>query len=244
MLAAVIVYGLQAGTFSMIDGGTNASDWVFLGFAAAFAVKAPLFPFHGWLPDAYRESPAEVSAVLSGVVSKAAAFGFLRICFSLFPVGVHDFRTPILVLAAIGLVYGSLLAFRAPDIRGVVAYSSLAQLGLVTLGLFATNDLGIDGAVLQMVNHGLISAVLFMLAGAIERRAATGEFDAARRVGPRPPGAGDRPDDDRDHRARGARLDGVCGRVRDPRRGLPAGLGLRRRSARSRSCSRRCTCCG
>src|SRR5581483_5978760 len=177
MLGAVIVYGLQAGTFSMVTGGTNASDWIFLGFAAAFVVKAPLFPFHGWLPDAYRESPAEVSAVLSGIVSKAAAFGFLRICFSLFPVGVHDFRTPILVLAAIGLAYGSLLAFRAPDIRGVVAYSSLAQLGLIMLGLFATNDLGINGAVLQMVNHGLISAVLFMLAGAIERRAATGQFD-------------------------------------------------------------------
>jgi NADH-quinone oxidoreductase subunit M len=91
---------------------------------------------------------------------------------------VHDFRTPILVLAAVGLVYGSLLAFRAPDIRGVIAYSSLAQLGLVTLGLFATNDLGIGGAVLQMVNHGLFSAVLFMLAGGIERRAATGQFDA------------------------------------------------------------------
>ncbi|HEY8773489.1 MAG TPA: NADH-quinone oxidoreductase subunit M [Gaiellaceae bacterium] len=177
MLAAVIVYGLQAGTFSMISGGTSSSDWLFLGFAAAFVVKAPLFPFHGWLPDAYRESPAEVSAVLSGVVSKAAAFGFLRICFSLFPVGVQDFRTPILVLAAIGLVYGSLLAFRAPDIRGVIAYSSMAQLGLVTLGLFATNDLGIDGAVLQMVNHGLISATLFLLAGGIERRAATGDFD-------------------------------------------------------------------
>ena len=155
MLAAVIVYGLQAGTFSMIAGGTNASDWIFLGFAAAFIVKAPLFPFHGWLPDAYRESPAEVSAVLSGVISKAAAFGFLRICFSLFPAGVQDFRTPILVLAAIGLIYGSLLAFRAPDIRGVIAYSSLAQLGLIMLGLFATNSLGINGAVLQMVNHGL-----------------------------------------------------------------------------------------
>ncbi len=177
MLAAVIVYGLQAGTFSMIDGGTNASDWIFLGFAAAFVVKAPLFPFHGWLPDAYRESPAEISAVLSGVVSKAAAFGFLRICFSLFPVGVEDFRTPILVLATIGLVYGSLLAFRAPDIRGVIAYSSMAQLGLITLGLFATNSLGIDGAVLQMVNHGLISAVLFLLAGAVERRTSTGDFD-------------------------------------------------------------------
>jgi NADH-quinone oxidoreductase subunit M len=162
----------------MIAGGTNASDWIFLGFAAAFIVKAPLFPFHGWLPDAYRESPAEVSAVLSGVVSKAAAFGFLRICFSLFPAGVQDFRTPILALAAVGLVYGSLLAFRAPDIRGVVAYSSLAQLGLIVLGLFATNSLGINGAVLQMVNHGLISAVLFLLAGAVERRAATGRFDA------------------------------------------------------------------
>src|SRR5215831_4121448 len=177
MLAAVIVYGLQAGTFSMISGGTNASDWIFLGFAIAFIVKAPLFPFHGWLPDAYRESPAEVSAVLSGVVSKAAAFGFLRICFSLFPVGVHDFRTPILVLAAIGLVYGSLLAFRAPDIRGVVAYSSLAQLGLITLGLFATNLLGFNGAVLQMVNHGLISMTLFLLAAMVERRAATGQLE-------------------------------------------------------------------
>src|SRR5919109_5078465 len=176
MLAAVIVYGLQAGTFSMVSGGTNASDWLFLGFAAAFIVKAPLFPFHGWLPDAYRESPAEVSAVLSGVISKAAAFGFLRICFSLFPVGVRDFRTPILVLAAIGLVYGSLLAFRAPDIRGVIAYSSLAQLGLITLGLFAGNDQGFDGAVLQMVVHGLLSTTLFLLAGGIERRASTGEF--------------------------------------------------------------------
>src|SRR6266542_6492537 len=176
MLAAVIVYGLQQGTFSMIDGGTSSSDWIFLGFAAAFLVKAPPFPFHGWLPDAYRESPAEVSAVLSGVVSKAAAFGFLRICFSLFPVGVHDFRTPILVLAAIGLVYGSLLAFRAPDIRGVIAYSSLAQLGLIVLGLFAANDLGFDGAVLQMVNHGLISMTMFLLAGMVERRTTTGEL--------------------------------------------------------------------
>ena len=91
---------------------------------------------------------------------------------------MHDFRTPILVLAAIGLVYGSLMAFRAPDIRGVIAYSSLAQLGLIFLGLFATNSLGIDGAVLQMVNHGLISATLFLLAGAVERRTATGQFSA------------------------------------------------------------------
>ncbi len=182
--------------------------------------------------------------MLSGVISKAAAFGFLRICFSLFPAGVHDFRTPILVLAAIGLVYGSLLAFRAPDIRGVIAYSSLAQLGLIMLGLFATNYLGIDGAVLQMVNHGLISATLFLLAGAVERRTATGRVRRARRDGEGPAGARDGADDDRDHRARGARVGSVRGRVRDPRRRLPAGLAATRWSARSRSCSRRCTCCG
>ena len=114
--------------------------------------------------------------MLSGIVSKAAAYGFLRIAIAKFPGPTEDFRTPLLVLAAVGLVYGSLLAFRAPDVRGVIAYSSLAQMGLITLGLFAANDLGFNGAVLQMVNHGLISATLFLLAGAIERRTATGEF--------------------------------------------------------------------
>ena len=176
MLAAVIVLGISQGTFDLTASWQSSSDWLFLGFAAAFAVKAPLFPFHGWLPDAYRESPPEVAAVLSGVVSKAAIYGFIRIAITKFPEPTKDFRTVILVLAAIGLVYGSLLAFRAPDFRGVVAYSSLAQLGLITFGVFAVNDLGLDGAVLQMVNHGLISAALFLLAGAIERRATTGEF--------------------------------------------------------------------
>src|SRR5437763_7127189 len=165
MLVAIIVFGLSQGTFDLVDSGTSGSDWLFLGFAAAFVVKAPLFPFHGWLPDAYREAPPEVAAVLSGVISKAAAYGFLRIAIAKFPGATSDFRNTILVLAAIGLVYGSMLAFRAPDVRGVVAYSSLAQLGLITFGLFATNDLGFNGAVLQMVNHGLISAVMFILAG-------------------------------------------------------------------------------
>jgi NADH-quinone oxidoreductase subunit M len=176
MLVAIIAFGLTAGTFDLVDSPTSSSSWIFLGFAAAFAVKAPLFPFHGWLPDAYREASPEVSAVLSGIVSKAAAYGFLRIAIVKFPGPTHDFRTPLLILAAAGLVYGSVLAFRAPDVRGVIAYSSLAQMGLITLGLFAANNLGFDGAVLQMVNHGLISATLFLLAGAIERRTATGEF--------------------------------------------------------------------
>jgi NADH-quinone oxidoreductase subunit M len=176
MLASIVVLGLSQGTFDLVGSGTNSSDWIFLGFVAAFAVKAPLFPLHAWLPEAYRESSPEVAAVLSGVVSKVAAYGFLRIAIAKFPGPTADFRTPILVLAACGLVYGSLLAFRAPDLRGVIAYSSLAQMGLITLGLFAVNSLGLNGAVLQMVNHGLISATLFLLAGGIERRTSTGEL--------------------------------------------------------------------
>ena len=176
MLAAIIVYGLSEGTFDLVAIGPSSSQWIFLGFVAAFAIKAPLFPLHGWLPDAYRESSPEVAAVLSGVVSKAAAYGFLRIAVTKFPQPTHDFRAPILALAATGLIYGSLLAFRAPDLRGVVAYSSLAQMGLITMGVFAVNDLGLDGSVLQMVNHGLVSATLFLLAGMVERRTLTGEL--------------------------------------------------------------------
>jgi NADH-quinone oxidoreductase subunit M len=176
MLVAIIALGLQKGTFDLTEIGTSGSLVIFLGFAVAFSIKAPLWPFHGWLPDAYREAPAEVSAVLSGVISKTAAYGFLRIAIPLFPEPVADMRNTILVLASIGLVYGSLLAFRQPDFRGVIAYSSLAQMCLIVIGLFAVNDSGLNGALLQMVNHGLISAALFLLAGCIEQRTATGEL--------------------------------------------------------------------
>jgi NADH-quinone oxidoreductase subunit M len=176
MLAAVVVYGLSENTFDLVTIGQSGSNWIFLGFVAAFAIKAPLFPLHGWLPDAYRESSPEIAAVLSGVVSKAAAYGFLRIAIAKFPEPVQEFRGTILALAAIGLVYGSLLAFRAPDLRGVIAYSSLAQMSLITMGVFAVNDLGLDGSVLQMVNHGLISSTLFLLVGMVERRTLTGEL--------------------------------------------------------------------
>jgi len=142
----------------------------------AFAIKAPLFPFHGWLPDSYREAPPEVTAVLSGVVAKAGLYGMLRIAIPLFPEPADFYRTAVLTLAAAALVYGSLLAFRAPDFRGVVAYSSLAQSGLIALGLFSHTYLGLNGAVLQMVAHGLVSTSLFLLAGIVERRTTTGEF--------------------------------------------------------------------
>ena len=176
MLAAIVVYGLKTGTFDLVDSPTSASRWLFLGFMVAFVIKAPLFPFHGWLPDAYREAPPEVSAVLSGVIAKAGLYGMLRIAITKFPEPTSFYRTAVLALAAMALVYGSLLAFRSADFRGVVAYSSLAQSGLIALGLFAGTDLGFDGAVLQMVAHGLISASLFLIAGAVERRTTTGEF--------------------------------------------------------------------
>jgi NADH-quinone oxidoreductase subunit M len=128
------------------------------------------------MPVAYRQSPPEVSAVLSGIVSKAGLYGLLRIAIPKFPTVAHDWRVVLLVLASISLVYGSLLAWRAPDFRGVVMYSSLAQSGLIVLGLLANNDLGLDGAVLQMVNHALMSSALFLLAGMIERRTSTGQF--------------------------------------------------------------------
>jgi len=177
MLAAIVVFGLSEGTFSLVDSGTSTNEWVFLGFLAAFAVKAPLFPFHGWLVDAYRESPPEVAAILSGVVSKAAVYGLLRIAIDKFPEPVQEYQTLILALAAAGLVYGSLLAFRAPDLRAVIAYSSMGQMGLIVLGLFSLREVGASGAIVQSVAHGLVSASLFLLAGMIETRTGSSAFD-------------------------------------------------------------------
>jgi NADH-quinone oxidoreductase subunit M len=176
MLAAIVVFGLSQGTFSLLDSGTSDNVWVFLGFMVAFAVKAPIFPFHGWLVEAYRESPPEVAAILSGVVSKAAVYGLLRIVIAKFPEPVQDFQWAILAFATIGLVYGSLLAFRAPDLRAVTAYSSMAQMSLITIGLFSLNELGVNGAILQSVAHGLVSAALFVLAGMVELRTGTSAF--------------------------------------------------------------------
>ena len=170
MLASIIAFGLSQGTFDLVDSGESTSTWVFLGFLVAFAVKAPLFPFHGWLVDAYRESPPELAAILSGVVSKAAVFGLLRIGIAKFPEPVDELKLTILTLAAVGLVYASLLAFRARDLRSVVAYSSMGQMSLIVLGLFSLNELGVNGAILHSVAHGLVSASLFLLAGMVEAR--------------------------------------------------------------------------
>ncbi len=206
-------------------GPTSTSRWLFLGFMLAFAIKAPLFPFHGWLPDTYREAPPEVTAVLSGVIAKAGLYGMLRIAIPIFsgPDGPASFyRTAILALAAITLVYGSLLAFRAPDFRGVVAYSSLAQSGLIALGLFAGRASASSGAVLQMVAHGLISVSLFLVAGVDRAADDDRRVPAARRDGARTAGARDAAHGARRDLARRARLGELRRRVPHPRGRLPA----------------------
>jgi NADH-quinone oxidoreductase subunit M len=175
MLASVVAFGVTQGTFSLLESGPSDNVWIFLGFAVAFAIKAPIFPLHGWLPLAYREAPVEVTAVLSGVVSKTAIWGFI-ITLLKFPEPVEDLREVILVLAAAGIVYGSVLAFRSPDLRGIVAYSSLAQMGLITVGLFSATGGGVAGSILQSVNHALISGAMFLLVGMVERRCGTGEL--------------------------------------------------------------------
>ena len=232
MLAAIIALGLSQGTFDLVHSGTSNERLDLPRLRRRLRGQGAALPVPRLAARAYRESSPEVAAVLSGVVSKAAAYGFLRIAIAKFPGPVSDFRTPILVLAACGLIYGSLLAFRAPDLRGVIAYSSLAQMGLITLGLFAVNDLGLNGAVLQMVNHGLISASLFLLAGGIERRAATGELAALGGM------ARGRPALATVLMTTGVialavpGLDRLRWRVRDPGRRLPDRLGLRGRRRR------------
>jgi NADH-quinone oxidoreductase subunit M len=170
MLVSIITVGLRAGSFDLDAVGTSGSVWLFLLFMLAFAIKAPLYPFHGWVPSAYRESPPEVAAMLSGVVSKAGAYGMLRFALPLFPGPAADLQPALLTLSLAGLLWCSLVAFRQPDSRGIIAYSSIAQMSLISLGIFVFNDQGGTGATFQMINHGLLSALLFLIAGWVQLR--------------------------------------------------------------------------
>jgi len=151
----------------------STQRWIFVTFALAFLIKMPLFPFHGWMPDAYRTMPLPALAVFSGVLSKVAAYGFLRIVLPLFPAAAKDFQTLILILALISIVYGSAQAFTQTNARLVLGYSSVAQLGFIVLGIFALDPQGrgAQGAILQMVNHGLVVAPLFLIIVLLSERA-------------------------------------------------------------------------
>jgi NADH-quinone oxidoreductase subunit M len=160
--------------------GSGSQYWIFWFFAAAFLVKMPAFPLHGWMPDAYRIAPLPALALFSGVLSKVGAYGFLRIVLPVFPDATAHFQEIILAIAVASILYGSVMAFTQTSARLILGYSSVAQLGFITLGIFSLRADGADGAVLNMVNHGIVVAPLMLIAVLLVERAGT---DDIRRMG-------------------------------------------------------------
>jgi NADH-quinone oxidoreductase subunit M len=148
----------------------QAQMWLFAGFALAFAIKVPMFPFHTWLPDAHVEAPTAGSVILAGVLLKMGTYGFLRFCIPLFPQAAKEYVPLISILALIGIVYGAMVSMVQKDLKKLVAYSSVSHLGFVMLGLFAFTPQGMVGGVIQMINHGLSTGALFFLVGVIYER--------------------------------------------------------------------------
>lgn len=147
--------------------------WMFLAFALSFAIKVPLFPFHTWLPDAHVEAPTPGSVILAAILLKMGGYGFLRYCLPLFPEAAYRFTPLIVALAVVGIIYGALVAMVQPDMKKLVAYSSVSHLGFVVLGIFALSLQSVSGGIIQMVNHGLTTGALFLLVGMIYERTHT-----------------------------------------------------------------------
>ncbi|MBJ31870.1 MAG: NADH-quinone oxidoreductase subunit M [Acidimicrobiaceae bacterium] len=158
-----------------VDG--TAARWIFAAFALAFAVKVPIFPLHTWLPDAHTEAPTAGSVILAGVLLKLGTYGFLRFGLYLFPEASHFFAPVFLTLGVVGIVYGAVVATMQRDLKRLVAYSSVAHLGFIVLGTFALNTEGIEGGLLQMVNHGVSTGALFLLVGMVYERRHTRQID-------------------------------------------------------------------
>jgi NADH-quinone oxidoreductase subunit M len=182
MLLAILWLGIYGGTFSVPDliaqGNIppNIQWWLFLAFAAAFAIKVPMWPLHSWLPDAHVEAPTAGSVILAGVMLKLGTYGFLRFNIPLFPEASVQAAPWIALLATIGIIYGAAVSYAQADVKKLVAYSSVSHLGFVMLGLFALNSQGVQGAILQMVNHGLSTGALFLLVGMIYEQTHTREL--------------------------------------------------------------------
>jgi NADH-quinone oxidoreductase subunit M len=175
MLAAILYVAYQAGTFDVIALQRDlpkilkpeVQPWLFWAFAISFAIKVPLFPFHTWLPDAHVEAPTAGSVILAGVLLKMGTYGFLRYAIPFFPAAAKTYEQTFIWLSVIGIIYGSLMAMAQSDIKKLVAYSSVAHLGFCMLGIFSGTQEGTQGALLQMVNHGLSTGALFLLVGVI-----------------------------------------------------------------------------
>lgn len=184
MLAAIFylytLHHAQFGTWSMafadlmrLEMGLSVQTWLFLAFAVGFAVKVPMFPLHTWLPDAHVQAPTAGSVILAGVLLKMGAYGFLRLGMPLFPGAVAEWATVFMAISVMGIIYGALVAMVQPDMKKLVAYSSVSHMGYIMLGIFSLNAQGVEGAVLQMLNHGISTGALFLLVGVIYERTHT-----------------------------------------------------------------------
>ena len=184
MLLAILYMGITNGTFALPDliagraAFAGAQNLLFIGFFLAFAVKVPIFPFHSWLPDAHTEAPTAGSIILAGVLLKMGTYGLIRFNLPLFPEASYTFAPYIAVLAIIGIIYGAVVSFAQKDVKKLVAYSSISHLGFVTLGIFALNEAGLQGAILQGVNHGLSTGALFFLVGVLYEQTHTRDMAA------------------------------------------------------------------
>src|SRR4030095_13214407 len=199
MLVAILglayLHNVATGTYSFdllklytLDIAPRTQFWFFLAFAVAFAIKVPLFPFHTWLPDAHVQAPTAGSVILAGVLLKMGTYGFVRFAFPLFPLAAAYFAPWLALLAVIGIIYGALVAMVQPDMKKLVAYSSVSHLGFVVLGICAMNTQGLQGAVYQMVAHGVSSGGLFLLVGMLSDRRHTrliAEYGGLKGVVPR-----------------------------------------------------------
>lgn len=181
MLVAIIAIGLDAGSFDIqmlpeIGLTQSLQYWVFGAFFAAFAIKIPMFPLHTWLPDAHVEAPTGGSVILAGVLLKMGGYGFLRLILPLSPQAVDEFRAAVIVLSVIAIIYGALVAMAQRDVKKLIAYSSVSHMGFVTLGIFSGNQQALDGAIIQMFSHGLITGALFLCVGVVYDRTHTRLF--------------------------------------------------------------------
>ena len=181
MLVAIVWIYSVTGTFNLLDiyvmrssvsslFGFGAERWLFLAFFLAFAIKVPLFPFHTWLPDAHVEAPTAGSIILAGVLLKMGGYGLLRFCLPLFPHGTREFAPVIIALAIIGILYGALVSWVQTDVKKLIAYSSVSHMGFVVVGIMALSPLSVEGAIFQMLNHGVTTGLLFAMAGMLYER--------------------------------------------------------------------------
>ncbi|MBW2465171.1 MAG: NADH-quinone oxidoreductase subunit M, partial [Deltaproteobacteria bacterium] len=171
------VYSFDLEELSRVVIPYGAQLWLFGAFALAFAIKVPMFPFHTWLPDAHTQAPTGGSVILAAVMLKLGTYGFIRFAMPLFPLAAHYLGPTMAVIAVIGIIYGAYCAWAQKDVKKLVAYSSVSHLGFVMLGIFSMNLGGVEGAILQMVNHGISTGALFILVGVIYERRHTRDLD-------------------------------------------------------------------